>query len=233
MIIKTVFVGLTLVGAVPASAAALLGPSGYLGFVDSPFAGLNFGQFVLQDFDSSGLDSSTVSASAGTHLNFGSLIDSVGGGGSVPGSWYSNGARTLTFDFTAFQSLSGRLPTHAGIVWTDVGYQDGDSSPGPFVGIGDVVFSAIDGDGNLFSGPAALLGDGFANGGTAEDRFFGAVSARGIRSIAIAMPTSTDWEVDHLQYGVAAIPEPGSWAMMIAGFGLVGLAVRRRRPVLA
>lgn len=30
---------------------------------------------------------------------------------------------------------------------------------------------------------------------------------------------------------IAAIPEPASWAMMIAGFGLAGLAARRRAPV--
>jgi hypothetical protein len=30
-----------------------------------------------------------------------------------------------------------------------------------------------------------------------------------------------------------AVPEPATWAMMIAGFGLVGLAARRRRMALA
>jgi hypothetical protein len=32
---------------------------------------------------------------------------------------------------------------------------------------------------------------------------------------------------------VTAVPEPGSWAMMIAGFGLTGAALRRRRAVVA
>jgi hypothetical protein len=31
----------------------------------------------------------------------------------------------------------------------------------------------------------------------------------------------------------AGIPEPGTWAMLITGFGLVGLAARRRRPARA
>jgi hypothetical protein len=33
--------------------------------------------------------------------------------------------------------------------------------------------------------------------------------------------------------GVGAVPEPSSWAMLIAGFGLVGAVARRRRPVAA
>jgi hypothetical protein len=28
---------------------------------------------------------------------------------------------------------------------------------------------------------------------------------------------------------VAAVPEPASWAMLIAGFGLVGVSARRRK----
>ena len=32
-----------------------------------------------------------------------------------------------------------------------------------------------------------------------------------------------------LNFTAAAVPEPASWAMMIAGFGLVGATARRRR----
>ena len=31
--------------------------------------------------------------------------------------------------------------------------------------------------------------------------------------------------------GVGAIPEPAAWAMLIAGFGLVGAVARRRRSL--
>ena len=31
----------------------------------------------------------------------------------------------------------------------------------------------------------------------------------------------------------SAVPEPGTWAMLVAGFGLVGFAARRRRTVVA
>ncbi|WP_426162920.1 PEPxxWA-CTERM sorting domain-containing protein [Sandarakinorhabdus sp. DWP1-3-1] len=40
-------------------------------------------------------------------------------------------------------------------------------------------------------------------------------------------------QVDNLVVAVAtaAVPEPASWALLIAGFGMTGAALRRRRPV--
>lgn len=35
------------------------------------------------------------------------------------------------------------------------------------------------------------------------------------------------------QLSISTVPEPGSWAMFIAGFGLCGAALRRRRAVAA
>jgi hypothetical protein len=213
----------------PATAETLLGPSPYLSFADSPFVAVPFAQFVLQTFDSEGLDTSTVSASAGTHLTSGTLIDSVGGDGDDPGSWYSNNSTAISFDFTAFEALHGRLPTHAGLVWTDVGFRLSDGLIG---GPSEVRFTGTDGLGNPFGTTIAFLGDGSAAGETAEDRFFGVVHLAGIRTITISMPDSADWEMDHLQYG-AAVPEPATWAMLLAGFGLVGATARRRRQGIA
>jgi PEP-CTERM motif len=39
--------------------------------------------------------------------------------------------------------------------------------------------------------------------------------------------------LDSVSFSVAPIPEPASWAMLIAGFGLVGTAMRRRRTAAA
>ena len=36
--------------------------------------------------------------------------------------------------------------------------------------------------------------------------------------------------IDNFRLDITAVPEPASWALMIAGFGLVGSAMRRRKP---
>jgi hypothetical protein len=47
----------------------------------------------------------------------------------------------------------------------------------------------------------------------------------------------SDFEAANLSLGlngaVAAVPEPATWALMILGFGAVGVAMRRRHSVAA
>lgn len=46
--------------------------------------------------------------------------------------------------------------------------------------------------------------------------------------------TGVAFEFDTIAANVAAVPEPAQWALMIGGFGLVGMALRRRqRPVFS
>lgn len=209
----------------PASRALLIGPTAYSGFAGSPFDGVSFGSFQLEDFEDGSLNTPDVAVSGGIVLTFGSLRDSVE---STPNgySYYSNGSTSLTFTF------SGTLPTHAGIVWTDVGCLIGEACPPIGVGAADVTFEAFDA-GNLSLGVIgpSLLGDGAADGGTAEDRFFGAIHGAGISKIVISMPDSNDWEVDHLQYGSeAVVPEPATGALVALGLlGLVAGGRSRRR----
>ncbi|WP_409049594.1 PEPxxWA-CTERM sorting domain-containing protein [Sandarakinorhabdus sp.] len=52
------------------------------------------------------------------------------------------------------------------------------------------------------------------------------------RSVAVGSALSSfGW--DDVTIGTGAVPEPASWAMLIAGFGLVGAAARRRRAIAA
>jgi hypothetical protein len=36
-----------------------------------------------------------------------------------------------------------------------------------------------------------------------------------------------------ISFDIQAVPEPAAWGMMIGGFGLAGMALRRRKPVAA
>ena len=49
----------------------------------------------------------------------------------------------------------------------------------------------------------------------------------------LGLNNSTDYEKLVFTNAGAVVPEPASWAMLIAGFGLVGAAARRRRAVTA
>ena len=44
-------------------------------------------------------------------------------------------------------------------------------------------------------------------------------------------PDGTDVALDNVIVSVAGVPEAETWAMLIAGFGAIGAAQRRRRSV--
>jgi hypothetical protein len=156
-----------------------------------------------------GVSASAFSLSSG----FGSgLVDSVDGDdGSIDGSgnageaMWSGGPITFTFDATAL----GNLPTHVGIVWTD--------------GDNPITFTAYDENDVLLGTLVGSHADGNYGGGTAEDRFYGAINAGGIHKIVISSAGAI--EVDHLQYGFGAVPEPAT----IAALGLGALSLLRKR----
>jgi PEP-CTERM motif len=79
----------------------------------------------------------------------------------------------------------------------------------------------------FFDSSNALIGSqtiSLIGGSYGELSFMGAISSARIFS------TSNVWVADDLSFTAGAVPEPASWALMIAGFGLVGSAMRRRKP---
>ena len=211
--------------------AALLGPTPYLcfdasvsagcGTADSPFNDEAFDYFYLENFEDHLFNTLGVTASTGgvTSVVYGpTLHDSVDAddgiidGSGLDGDSYIsiNGPTGITFNFD--ETILGKLPTHAGMVWTD--------------GDGDIIFEAFDSNGVSMGtiGPVPIASP-LNNGATDEDRFFGAVNLNGISSIFISN-TSGGVEVDHLQYGVVPIPA----AVWLFGSGLIGLiGVARRK----
>jgi choice-of-anchor C domain-containing protein len=61
--------------------------------------------------------------------------------------------------------------------------------------------------------------------------FFTATSASSVLSFTSLANTPSGPALDNVQ--IAAVPEAGTWAMMIAGFGLAGASLRRRRTAVA
>jgi hypothetical protein len=78
------------------------------------------------------------------------------------------------------------------------------------------------GDGQQASHWKDSLGIGIMDPTASQGELLG-ISANDIRAFDVI-----GWNVGQV---VAPIPEPGTWAMMLAGFGIVGGAVRRRRSV--
>ncbi len=102
---------------------------------------------------------------------------------------------------------------------------------GFFNAIGSTGITAFDRNGNLL-GTVANLGTGI--------EFLGLVTSDGSSQIAgvfldLVGAEPAGFAIDNLRFGVQGqivipgAPEPGSWALLIAGFGLTGVAMRRRR----
>ena len=64
---------------------------------------------------------------------------------------------------------------------------------------------------------------------------FGFVAASGSTTLQFYSDgiNNVDAIVDNILLTGAAVPEPGTWAMMLLGFGGIGIAMRRRRQPLA
>lgn len=51
-----------------------------------------------------------------------------------------------------------------------------------------------------------------------------------IRSVTFSTTDPQGFSFDDFTFSSGGVPEPASWAMLIAGFGIVGGSLRRRRP---
>jgi hypothetical protein len=180
-----------------ATRAQMLGPTPYLSRADSPFNLSGLGTtFFLEDFEDGMLNvpGITVTPMSFSICGCGGLTDSVDGddgvidGSGAAGHSLFTGDGSTGITVTFFAEPFGRLPTRAGIVWTD--------------GAGQINFEAYDADGVLIGTLQGDHADGSYNGTTAEDRFYGVIHEAGISRIHLSN-TGGGIEVDHIQYGLA------------------------------
>lgn len=175
--------GMTTVGQLP-----------YLDAADSPWAAAGLDVFVIEDMEDKTLpEGVTAYPLLFTSDVFGpTSIDSVDGDdgeptdNACPGcqSMWTSSSIVFTFDPVAL----GALPTHAGIVLTDLAGTSATATLG-----GTTVCATLD----AFS--TEFLDDGLFLGETYEDRFVGIVSPAGMTTFSLTLGIPV--EVDHLQFG--------------------------------
>ena len=112
--------------------------------------------------------------------------------------------------------------------------------PGPFDGTFSVLYAADMFSGTFTgvaspSGTPGLINESFIYSVTAGTGRFasGAGSFTGLGTLDARMPPpQLDLKFDGF-IDLSAVPEPASWALMIAGFGVVGSSLRRGRQLAA
>lgn len=140
-----------------------------------------------------------------------SIFYSGSNGGNI---FLSNDARMDTIVFNGFS---------AGVVGVG-GYFFGSNFDGNPNSAASITLSATDADGSF--------SEVVFNPTTSSYRGF--LSTGGLLSLGVLVGNQNDvWpSIDDLTLGTAAVapgvPEPAAWMLMIAGFGLVGAAMRRR-----
>jgi hypothetical protein len=155
---------------------------------------------------------SNTNGGAGAFLNWGISGQNPDPTGKSLGNNFSNTTTTVTrIDGATFDLISIDL---ADIFNNPVG--------------GDVQFTFTTAGGSSTQTVTLLNQSGFQN-------FM--FNRTGLTSFAyLPLTTTGPWiQVDNLVLaeGTGVIPEPASWAMLIAGFGLTGAAMRRRRAAVA
>jgi hypothetical protein len=104
----------------------------------------------------------------------------------------------------------------------------GDNRPGQAYvlngGIAGLTFTVNGTDGASGTNPGSLLSYGFTATSTSHTLSFSE------SSLTSASPIIDNISIESV---AGVVPEPASWALLLAGFGMVGFAARRRRAAIA
>jgi hypothetical protein len=167
--------------------------------------------------NSPGVGTTVVSIDPVTHqltltVNFSGLVPTTAAG-APSGTTAAHIHAATAVPFTGTAGVATQLPSFIGF---PLGVRSGSFSQ---------TFNTLD---PLFYNPAYVT----ANGGTtatAESALFSAIgSGRAYLNIHTnAFPGG------EIRAFLVPVPEPGTWAMMLIGFGAIGWSIRRRRPSLA
>jgi len=183
------------------------------------------GSFSLASF--SGNYTGGTAANA-TGLDFGDAFGGTGNGYGVNGTALIGNAQG------SFAGLNGMIASIADIAL--LGNVANPYTTNPFIQFGsasNIVFSFD--NASVTRSPlgtsVTITGMGMFTNGNAAD------ATAGTFSLATASQNGLSSDVKFTftsnASAVAAVPEPGTWAMMLVGFAMVGAAVRKRRTAVA
>ncbi len=196
---------------------ALAVPPATSGYTDETAWRNDNAGFVLETFESLSAGQ-TLSALAGLHIEFGAPLPVVRDKTAF-GGLSQSGSNTLgnasPSSITLFAE-AGRLIT--GLGYWNTGFDDRTTLKFFF-------------DGSFESLDSPAVGAGTAGQNLS---FVGLkVGQGGVQQVEIAWFTGVgngDFTIDDLQVATTPIPEPGTWAMLLAGLAIFGLSGRSRGP---
>ncbi|NJC34016.1 hypothetical protein GGR88_001490 [Sphingomonas jejuensis] len=200
-----ILAGALALGAATSANAAVVYPVGTPG-------ALGLGQQLINDFNTAGAQAQVTGGGfifqSGSNSNGGAIF---GGDGTTYLSVLTNGSANVS-------TLS--LGQGTGIVYLDIGSVDTyNTITLNFVGGGSQSFT-----GSQIANPA----NGSQSSPILNARFAFNGQGQLIQSISFAS-SQNSLEVDNI---AVSVPEPATWGMMIAGFGIVGASLRRRRQTV-
>ena len=179
------------------------------------------GQTLVQDFDgfvAPGYNfSSTAPIYVGTGSSSGQYAEPVGAVGNYLAVQSGNGIdgsatlASLGGGFTAFSLFMGSPDTYNYVTIN-------------WAGGGSTVL-----DGNALSNGGTL----FTTTGDQSLAYRVNIDFGGQRAQSVTLQSIGQNAFESDGWAVSAVPEPATWAMMITGFGLAGVAIRRRRTTFA
>jgi hypothetical protein len=193
-------------------------------------AGVAVGSILAAVFLTTGLAHATVFM--GTTQNVNPIMEPPGRCGPPPdrtvqiggGFGTATGTSNLgAFSFTASHCFAGLPPGPYTDGLFDFDFGGGNDLLGTYAGT--LTASGIPGVFDNVQGYVVTGGTGLFNGASGSFAGTGAVSI----NIATGLATSAETFSGVL----SGVPEPATWTMLIFWVGLIGLTLRRRRPILA